>query len=309
MNSGGATGPALPSGSEGISASPAVSNESLQYQQPVPGPMSAPISMPRKQTIPEGSRPSRPSISLQVPERPSGTIRLATPPPVVVINGEANGSSGQDQNTPPDQPSQEEHDRTDFTHPLHPKNISRSPSPQRHVPEYYFEYEDDRTNMDEVIGFLTKCTRDAEWIDVEGNIMKDRPPVEEVTALVNTTIEAMWKATASPEAFLINLAAMAGGHVLLTDKSKVRRLGTEGGFLKYRCEWEYRFGSIKGFYTMEQGVPQKMATGREKYDGKVSEEEAKNMTAEQWQQKYHDMVEELRKKDRELLNIRMRLLR
>lgn len=283
---------------------PPPTSQGPSFQQSVPDPILAPVPIPQRQPMLDGSRPARPSISLQVPERQSGPVRLATPPlPIVMINGEANGNSMQDPSSgQPNEPAA-------FTHPLHPKNTMSSPLPQpRYVPQYFFENEEDRTNMDEILGYLAKCTGEAEWTDAEGNIIHN-PPIEETNALVNTTVEAMWKGTASPEAFLINLAAMAGGYMLLSDKSKVRRLGTEGGFLKYRCEWQYRFGSIKGFYTMEQGVPVNMAQGREKFDGKVSEEEEKNLTAEEWQQKYHEMIGELRKKDRELLDIRSRLFR
>ncbi|KPM39436.1 hypothetical protein AK830_g7124 [Neonectria ditissima] len=229
-------------------------NHNIQRSIPTPSPTPQSHSTPH-----EGSRPARPSISLQVPERPPGSVRLATPPPVVVVNGV-------DSNTQPapapSQPNQA-NGRINFAEAALEATVPGQQDTSRRpkdIPSFYFERVKDRTNIDDVSGYLTGATLEADWRDVHGK-PADPPSMEEAMALANTTIENMYKTAASPQAFLINLAAISGGGMLLSSTTRICRLGNEDGFAKYRCDWEYGFGSIRGQYTMEQQVPLAMLRG------------------------------------------------
>ena len=276
-------------------------SDPLPFQQPIP----APISASQQPPATEGLRPSRPSISLQVPERPPGSVRLATPPPVVVVNGEVNGDGGLSEPAgPPGQPEQS-NERTNFADAA--ASSSSPGEPSKDIPEFYFERVGEREHVDEVLGFLTRALLGAQWIDAERK--PSYPPTfEEATALVNTTVEGMWKTAPSPEAFLINLAAMAGGRMLISSEARVCRKGNEDGFAKYSCEWEYCFGSIRGLYTMQQNVPLTMFRSSNKEDEPGREEPGGALSAEDWEKKCHNVLAEMHKKDKELLSMRTRIV-
>lgn len=188
------------------------------------------------------------------------------------------------------------------------QDTSRRP---KDIPGFYFERVKDRTNIDDVSGYLTGATLEADWRDVHGR-PADPPSMEEAMALVNTTIENMYKTAASPQAFLINLAAISGGGMLLSSTMRICRLGNEDGSAKYRCDWEYGFGSIRGQYTMEQQVPLAMLRGGSSGDDEAGPEtvdgEQDQLSTGEWQTKYHHLLEDMQKKDRELLDLRTRVM-
>ncbi|CAM1504170.1 Fc.00g017610.m01.CDS01 [Cosmosporella sp. VM-42] len=268
---------------------------------------------PFQQTFPAPSsgaevpRPARPSISLQVPERPPTTVRLATPPPIVVVNGEVDGDGGVSQPPEPPQQPEQPNERTNFTEAAGSNATpSDPPSESKDVPIFYFERVGEREHVDEVLGFLTRALLGAQWLDAERK--PSYPPTfKEATAIVNTTVEGMWKTASSPEAFLINLAAMAGGRMLISSEARVCRKGNEDGCAKYSCEWEYCFGSIRGLYTMQQDVPLAMLGDPEKED-KPAEEGQGGMTAKDWEKKCNNVLAEMHKKDKELLAMRTKIM-
>ncbi|KAF7548559.1 hypothetical protein G7046_g8631 [Stylonectria norvegica] len=264
------------------------------------------VPLPEQQPAPqEGGRPARPSISLQVPERPSGSVRLATPPPLVMVNGESEGGSTTDHASA----------TASYTEPAGsnstPGEASPRPSPKPHpqpkdIPQFYFERVEERKHVDEVIGFLTRATVEAHWFDADGK-PSHPPTMEEATAMVNTTVEGMYKEATSPQAFLINLAAIAGGRMLLSAPARVLRMGDFNGHAKYLIEWEYCFGSIKGQYNMEHNVPHTMLKDPSKRTD-AAEGDPEKMSAGEWQAKYENLLGDLQDKDRELLKLRTRVM-
>ncbi|KAK7415813.1 hypothetical protein QQX98_005595 [Neonectria punicea] len=288
-------------------STPSVARNKPPVQRSIPTPSSTPQPHPTPQ---EGPRPARPSISLQVPERPSGSVRLATPPPVVVVNG-IDGNA-----QPAATPSRlnQVNGRTNFaeavTEAMVPGQQDTSDRP-KDIPRFYFERVKDRTNIDDVSGYLTGATLEADWRDVHGK-PADPPSMEEAMALVNTTIENMYKTAASPQAFLINLATISGGGMLLSSTMRICRLGNEDGSAKYRCDWEYGFGNIRGQYTMEQQVPLAMlqagSTGDDEAGAEAVDGEQDKLSTGEWQTKYHHLLEDMQKKDRELLDLRTRVM-
>ncbi|KAH6996799.1 ARS binding protein 2-domain-containing protein [Ilyonectria destructans] len=278
---------------------------------PVQPHMPTPSSTPQPHsTSYEGPRPARPSISLQVPERPPGSVRLATPPPVVVVNGADNISRPAAMHSQPDQVNGRANFAEVATEAIVPGHQDTSRRPMD-IPGFYFERVEDRTNIDDVLGYLTRTTLEADWRDANGK-PADPPSMEEAMAVVNTTIENIYKTAASPQAFLINLAAISGGGMLLSSTTRICRLGNEGESAGYRCDWEYGFGNIRGQYTMEQQVPLTMLPTVSRKDGeaapKTADGEQDKLSTGEWQAKYHHLLEDIQRKDRELLELRTRVM-
>ena len=296
-------------------------------------------SMPQQtqqQTHPplEGSRPARPSISLQVPERQGGSVRLATPPapapappppaPAVTVDGqqdsekqaeEPEASSEARQNQKPDHGWQRfAKEATDAYEQASnvPSNGCEGPE---NMPEYYFEKMEDRTNVDALVAYFVRSMADSEWIDAEGN--PDEPAgVEESTAIVNAMLQNMYKTSTSPQAFLINLAALAGSMMLVTTRPKCVRMGENDDSYVYKCDWEYCFGHVKGGFTMPQHVPRTMwkkpkkeaeaTPGADAAD--AGEEQKTPLSSDDWKRKYQALVEEMVKRDKELAGLRGRVM-
>lgn len=278
--------------------------------QRIPSPASSSNSQPQS-TPQEGSRPQRPSISLQVPERPTGSVRLATPPPpVVLVNGNSSPASTQ---VPPR--LGQINGRMDFLEAS--RQAATSGQPQlKQVPGFFFERVEDRTNIEDVVGQLTQATLNADWRDANGQ--PGRPPsLEEASALINATVEKLYKTAASPVSFLINLAALSGGSLLRTSRTCITRLRMDAETATYRSEWEYGFGSLRGLYSMEQQVPLAMfwdPTGgggenESSETGRDEREEGEKLSADEWQAKYRRLLDNVRRKDRELLGMQHQVMK
>ncbi|KAL7762070.1 hypothetical protein ACKLNR_008605 [Fusarium oxysporum f. sp. zingiberi] len=254
---------------------------------------------------PAPPRPSRPSISLQVPERPSGSVRLATPPPVVVINGPSETQA------PP--PHTYVGTSSNFARATNEVTTSRQQqaedtmSQQKDVPRLYFERLEERTNVDEVIGYMMRSLFGANWLDAEGNPTHTCSTTEAM-AIVNSVLEDLYRKAASPDMFLINLAAMTGGGYLLAGTTKLKRVGVQDGAMKYTCEWIYGLGHLRGQYQMEIAVPVEMLEdSKEPSPEATSAESASKLSADEWQAKYEKLLEELDKKDKTFMDLRMKV--
>ncbi|PHH66676.1 hypothetical protein CDD81_6513 [Ophiocordyceps australis] len=307
------------------------------------GPTSVPPDLSQRHSSHDSNRLPRPNISLQVPERLGGSVRLATPPtpPTWTRHHErtepaanchtrsdcSNYAKTQQHVPPPEQHAPDGWQRyakeaTDAYEQATnvPSNGCDKPE---HIPQYYFEKIDDRTNVDTLVSYFVRSMSDSEWIDHEGN--PDEPStVEESTALVNAMLENMFKTATSPQAFLINLAALAGSMTLVTARPKCIRMGKKGDANMYKCDWEYRFGHVKCRFTMTQDVPCSMwckgNRSGDHFDGvsAASEvdrlqrdaglegkgQEESPLSAADWKRKYRALVDEVEKRNRELANLR-----
>ncbi|KAK5998081.1 ARS-binding protein 2 [Cladobotryum mycophilum] len=304
----------------------------------------------------EAGRPSRPNISLQVPERQGGSVRLASPP-MMVMNGQqgygtapppqplpphgglrdpthTNGwRSGQDPSLPPPpQPPSTATETTAAAPAPTPASAAetngtttsgQAPAPPppaayvRDVPEYYFEGMDDRTNMDPLISYFTHVLHNADWVDPEGN-RQEPAGMEECTAMTNATVEHMYKSAESSQAFLINLAALAGAKMLMTSRPKCHRVETSKDIFTYYFDWQYRFGNLKGQFTMTHSVPLTMwkkkspeeaAETSDQGDGTMPNKKLEPLTSEQWQVKYRALMDELERRDQELFDMQTRVMK
>ncbi|KAJ4169399.1 hypothetical protein NW754_016430 [Fusarium falciforme] len=282
-----------------VSAAPAIDGAP---QYPIPA-SAAPYSQPPPGT----ERPPRPNISLQVPDRPPGSVRLATPPPAVVINGELSN------HLPAPDPTQQTPTPANFTKAANEavgqsKPQAEVPAP-KNLPRFYFERAEDRTNVDQVIAYMTHGCLAAEFCDAEG-----RPSygcsMQEALGITNSTIEEMYKGATSPEAFLINLAAVTGGSHLLAGRTRICRMGRENGLMRYACQWTYGFGHVRGVYQMEQTVPLDLiGEGPRRDDGPMGTAEgtASTLSVSEWQAKYESLLGEVQKKDKRLWDLRTRV--
>ncbi|KAK2018944.1 ARS binding protein 2 [Colletotrichum eremochloae] len=269
------------------------------------------------------TRPAKPSISLQVPERSGGSvIRLATPPPpVVVINADPAQhipnptdsatrappakSRTDNGNVPPDTSSSMDiHAQSALDMPLIAQG-SGSPDPANDLHAGMFENMEDRTNIDAVLGYFIHETATADWFDAQDNPI-DKCSIAEAHALVHTTVERMWQSAPNQDAFLLNLAALAGGRALMTmSKMRIKREEELEDRATYSCTWQFRLGSIRGNYKMWHTL---------KYDRwQRPEDEKPNMkgTAEAesgWEKKYRDLLALSEKRDKEIQSLRAGIL-
>lgn len=174
------------------------------------------------------------------------------------------------------------------------------------VPRFYFERIEDRTNVDEVIGYMMRSCFSASWSDADGNPTTPCTP-QEAMAITNCTLEEMYKTAPSPQAFLINLAAVTGGGYLLSGTTKVKRLGVQDGMMKYSCEWEYGFGHFRGTYQMEQTVPLELLEEQDASPESTSEDSGAKLSADEWQAKYENLLMEMGKKDKKFMDLRTKM--
>ncbi|ATY64555.1 ARS binding [Cordyceps militaris] len=300
-------------------------------------------SIPQNQQ--DGSRPARPSISLQVPQRPSGSVRLATPPPPQPQVQHPQAMPAQEQSykeplpiydnmhaPPPGQPFAVEKDGDKYKkwEPINASEnvgIALGETPGNSIPEYFFETMSDRTNIDGVMAYFVRMTYESQWYDEDGKSTQCSS-MEEATAIINATLENMYKTAASSQAFLINLAALAGARMLMTNLTRCTRQGEKDGHTTYKCEWEYQFGHLHGYFNMAASVPFSMwrlkpsargggGGGEGSHgngaDGAGRDEDGPNtsdpqLQAEHWQNKYKALLDEADKKDRELFDLRNKVI-
>lgn len=314
---------------------------------PPPAPQAAfqQYQLPQQQV---GQRPSRPSISLQVPERHGGSVRLATPP----SQSQQFTPSSRQHNKSAPLPTYDNLHAPQAHHGSHRPPNSSEPSanwqnltntapntyqssgddpPGDAIPEYFFETIEDRTNIDPLMAYFIRLTHESDWFDANDN-PAEPASMEEATAIVNSTLENMYRTAASSQAFLINLAALAGARMLMTNLTRCVRIGEQEDHTAYRCEWEYRFGHLHGYFNMAASVPFSMwraprpkerkhdgATKSATQDGDAAASVAASdadgdgdgsrpLPADHWQNKYKTLLSEVEKKDMELFRLRNKVM-
>ncbi|KAI0539175.1 ARS binding protein 2-domain-containing protein [Xylaria digitata] len=261
----------------------------------MPPPESEPAVRTPEPTSAQSARPSRPGrLSLQVPDRAGGPVRLATPPaPIVMVNGRntANGNGNPNGGMPPatdvgstPQLGYTIFDRTSAMY-LTPENPSRTDKIDLDG--------SDKSNHDEVesvfVVTLTSCT----WFDPNGE-PGPRPSVSEVLALVRAVIRSIADQALTKEAFLINLAALVGGHFMIRPEREVHRLEIGPDYTKYLCKWNLVYGGINGTFTLTETVPHSKWKSGHQIPGEPLEKDQMPTdgipAAEYWQQQYANLA-------------------
>lgn len=240
------------------------------------------------------SRPGRPGrLSLQVPERQGGNVRLATPPPpVVMVNGqtaqggnETNGPSTSRagssvvNQTPTASASTERSDSA--VHQTIPSAIHRQSTikPQ----------DENMVNVREVESLFISALLIADWFDASGNEISPCD-FNEAEAIARMTIGSMQRQALTTETFLINLAALAGGSVLQRGiKIAVTRTEDVPDCTKYTCQWGLRYGSLRGTYTLTETISHSSCKpdGQGRVDSVTHPNDA---AAQHWKKKYEDLL-------------------
>lgn len=179
--------------------------------------------------------------------------------------------------------------------------------PTKDVPQYFFENLDDRTNLDGLISYFTHVLHNSDWVDPQGN-QQEIAGLDECTAMVNATIEHMYRNAESSQAFLINLAALCGAKMLMSNRPRCYRVETSEGVYSYYFDWQYRFGPLKGQFTMTHSVPVTMWKKPGPGERSEASQQEEGLTAQQWQAKYGALMDEIEKRDQELYDMQNKVI-
>ncbi|KAI2615165.1 ARS binding protein 2-domain-containing protein [Hypoxylon sp. NC1633] len=265
---------------------------------PVPksaGPTSMPASTP---TSAPATRPPRGRLSLQVPERAGGPVRLATPPPpVVMVNGKstvngnvANGTGGLTESPVQDAFTVFDRSSALFTAASTDDHTSSS---------MHFDPNDsDTTNCDEIEAMFVADILEGAWFDEKG---QPAPPatIDEAVALVKAVIESISKQALTKEAFLINLSALAGvKYMMQAGSNTVQRVEVGPDYTKYRCAWGLRYGAVAGTFRLTEKVPHSRWK-KEFQNSPLSGVDVPvegDAAADYWRRRYTDLVRVVNKK-------------
>ncbi|KAL2135792.1 hypothetical protein VTI74DRAFT_6858 [Chaetomium olivicolor] len=262
------------------------------------------------------SAPPRPAkrsrLSLQVPERVGGEVRLATPPlpdpaapPVVMVNGQ----------TPSTQPAP----ATEGSLPPPPCTTTGGGIfPPAFLPPgivavvqrpSFSQDPTDRTHMDELEAHFISSILQADWYDAAQN----RIPtcgVDEAWALYRRVVENLLASAPTKEAFLINLAALAGGSILMTKGSlRITRVEEGADRTRYECRWQLRFGDVKGDWAMEETVSHGRWKKAAREEQGAGADVVVNGTEEgYWERKYKELAATSRRREEEMLKLKARVI-
>ncbi|KAL1873077.1 hypothetical protein VTK73DRAFT_1174 [Phialemonium thermophilum] len=277
-----------------------------------------------------GGRPAKRSrLSLQVPPRVGGDVRLATPPPPsVFVNGRETGAAQNSGHLPGATTTQSAGSTNPASGvaglcespnvmgmgggnvwPGYDGAAKPLPTPQ----QVRFDDPMDRTNVDSVEAWFMESILTADWFDARG---ARTPPcgVEEASCIVDAVIENLRRSASSKDNFLINLSALAGGYLLSTHVI-VTRVEALSDRTKYLCTWELRYGDIRSVYSMSETVM------HDKWAGKTGAEQGSTSASAfsgsrgsgdaapaHWEKKYQEMCMLVSKKDRQLAALKRRIL-
>ncbi|KAK4226483.1 ARS-binding protein 2 [Podospora fimiseda] len=327
-------------------APPAQSSNPIPAPVPAPAVPTPPLVSPQQQTqspiqpSPVDSIHSRPAkrsrLSLQVPERVGGQVRLATPPlpepsssttqpppppPVVMINGQQTNSPSSLATPHQHQPQDPHTFMSQYNTPaLYPPSHPPShphPHPHTHfsqqqeqtIPSVSFPFStssSSSTNIAALNSFFVGSLLRAKWFDLSGNQI---PPcsAEEAWSFAEKVVATLKAAAPNKEAFLINLAALAGGSMLMSEDSlKMHKLGFSTTTEKttrtrYKCEWKLRYGDVEGEFSMEEEIETTRETERREKD---KDEGEKNDKQVDWEKRYKELESVLRKKEDEMARLK-----
>lgn len=240
----------------------------------------------------QNGRPSR--LQLQVPERQGGAVRLATPPPVLMLNGHDGGDLRQDglmhssslsHSQPIAPPPQHFTPMMEYFH--NPSLGDPNPNMHHFVSIAFRQNDDtDRTNVDALESHFISEILSADWRNASGAPIQ-RCSIDEASKVCKQVIKNLQAESSSTEAFLINLSALAGGPLMT--RLRMTRYDHDGR-TDYECHWKMRFGSIEGDFTIRATV----------------EPETKSMNPERnmiddsdmsWKQRYLDLQQQIRERD------------
>jgi len=245
--------------------------------------------------------PKRSRLSLQVPKRVGGEVRLATPPPVVMVNGQTAETS--------QAPALHERSISSSSSSTIPVDFPTALNATKKQAVVRFKDPNDHTNMGEVEGIFMHELLTADWFDPSGNPI---PPCgfDEATGIVSTVMTNLREQSVSKEAFLINLAALVGKKVLNARPMRLTRFDMDDR-CRYKGDWEMRYGDIRGVYNMEETVLyETWKKPPPEEDGDADDNvPVEEQTVEYWQKRHQRLYERYRKKDTQLTDLRHKVIK
>lgn len=255
------------------SATPVIADSGVSHFFPPPRPISS--------TSNSSIRPSR--LSLQVPPREGGSVRLATPPPlptpppVLLVNGSAN--------VEPNGSFTDHH----FTPPMGPfiGTSLLDPTSSRNSVGFSFRRSEDpkdKTNMEALENHLTCEILGAEWVNADGENI-EKCSIDEADKICTQFVKSLHTESKSTEAFLINLAALTSGP--LVTKFRILRLD-QGSITYFQGQWKLRFGSLQGECMIRASIDRSNDT---------TEVEVPEAEEESWKKKYLDLKQQVKERD------------
>lgn len=272
-------------------STPIVADSEISHFFPAGIRANPPTAIPQAQN----SRPSR--LSLQVPQRKGGNVRLATPPPpVVLLNGETDTNMQND--------LIEQSQQTSFMEYFNnPANGPQDPSFEHLVNITFRQNEDfDRTNIDALESHFIGEILAAEWYDGDGNSIQ-RCSIDEASKICKQVIRNLQAESSSTEAFLINLSALAGGPLMT--RLRVTRLEFPGPPPRtdYGCHWKMRFGSLEGDFTIratvvENDLEMGMREGMGNMGRGIDDNE------DSWKAKYLSLQQQIKERDAKVMRLK-----
>lgn len=280
--------------------------------QQAPTSAPAPTSIPWDSIPPQASRNARPGrLSLQVPERVGGSVRLATPPPPAFDDNHHHNNGDSTLRTP-----EGETIWPTWGVPARPESVPAVPSANPHAvkkPSIVYEYPGgDRENIAIVESWFVSDLIIADWYDANDNKIA-ACSVDEALALAKHIIDGLAKEAPSAEAFLLSMSAMMGG-CLLRSKSRpfIKRLETGPEHNRYLLRWYIRYGELVSEYTMNKTLPhdswQKEKQNDKKNSGQASTAVAEEDTAEFWKNKYQELLHQQRAHIDQMTDLRVQVL-
>jgi hypothetical protein len=141
----------------------------------------------------------------------------------------------------------------------------------------------DRTNMDALESHFICEILSADWYDGEGTLI-DRCSIDEADKICKQVIKNLQAESSSTEAFLINLAALAGGPLMTRLRMTRHDHGTAS---HYECHWKMRFGSIEGDFTIRATVDHEVDSLKH---GPEEPEDS-------WKKRYLDLRQQIKERD------------
>jgi hypothetical protein len=265
------------------------------------------------------AKPSR--LYLQVPERVGGAVRLATPPPTVLVNGESETSQPFDidalrsPGTAPIMDSLHNAGLDDhFHHDILPSSDhgmnQKDTSPGNQLPavdmSFRSESSDDRTNIAELEFLFIYTMIGADWFDQKGQPI-ETCTLDEADQIVKQVIRNLREEATSKETFLINLAALAGGEFLRTPWNHLKMTRLEGDEKSkiFIAKWVLKFGAVEGTFDIKINVPQKPCP----VENKVSDDASADETpSDDWKKRYIELRHRLKERDEKVKELRKTVL-
>ena len=132
---------------------------------------------------------------------------------------------------------------------------SQQPSQEPGQPQVLCEDPTNHTNKYEIETFFVHEIMAGSWLTSKGEPIPSCD-VDEAWGLAQTVVENLLKAASTKEGFLINLAALAGGKLLMPCGGlKITRLESElPGQNRYSCDWQLQYGDLRGSFSMQETV-------------------------------------------------------